>query len=61
MNHRGKGVKVVGLLLFLASETHWLSVKIGSILRLDNIFISFSFSDQLLFYEIVIFLSRVIS
>ena len=38
MKHRGRGVKVVGLLLFLASETHWLSGGIGSILRLDNIF-----------------------
>ena len=46
MKHRGRGVKVVGLLLFLASETHWLSVGIGSILRLDNIFILFSFSYQ---------------
>ena len=46
MKHRGQGVKMVGLLLFLASETHWLSVDIGSILRLDNIFILFSFSYQ---------------
>ena len=37
MKHRGRGVKVVELLLFLASETHWLSVGIGSILRLGNI------------------------
>ena len=39
MKHPGQGVKVVGLLLFLALETHWLSVGIGSILRLNNIFI----------------------
>ena len=38
MKHRGRGVKVVGLLIFLASETHGSSVGIGSFLRLDNIF-----------------------
>ena len=48
MKHRGRGMKVVGILLFLASDTHWLSVGIGSTLRLDNIFILFSFSCQLL-------------
>ena len=29
MWHHDRGVKVVGLLLFLASETHWLQVGIG--------------------------------
>ena len=48
MDHRGRGDKVLGLLLFLASETHWFSVGIGSILHLDNIFILFSFSYQFL-------------
>ena len=47
MKHPGKGVKVVGLLLFLA-ETDVLSEGKGSILRLDNILILFSFSYQLL-------------
>ena len=47
MRHRGRVVKVVELVLFLASETHWLSVGIGPILRLDNIFILFLFSYQL--------------
>ena len=47
MLHRGRGVKVVGLLLFLASERHWLLVGIGSILLLGNIFILFPFSYQL--------------
>ena len=49
MRHRGQGVKVVGFLVFLTSETHWVSVGIGSILRLGNIFILFSFPYQLLF------------
>ena len=44
MKHRGRGVNLVGLLVFLALEILRLSVGIGSILRLDNIFILFSFS-----------------
>ena len=48
MKHRGRRVKVVGLLLCLASETHWLSVGIDSTLPLDKILILFSFSYQLL-------------
>ena len=48
MKHRGRGVKVVGLLQLLALETLGLSVGIGSTLRLDNIFILFSFSYELL-------------
>ena len=38
MKHRGRGIKVVGHLQFLASETLGLSVGKGSTLRLDNIF-----------------------
>ena len=38
MQHGGRGVEVVGLLLCLASETHWFAVSIGSILRLHNNF-----------------------
>ena len=38
MKRRGREVKVVGLLIFLTTETHWLSMGIGSILRLYNIF-----------------------
>ena len=49
MRHSGRGVKVVGFLIFLTPATHWLSVGIGSILRLDNILILFSFSHQLPF------------
>ena len=49
MQHRGWGVKMTGLLLFLASETHWLVVDIGSFLLLDNIFILFSFSYLITF------------
>ena len=49
MRHRGRGVKVVGFFIFLTPETHLVSVDIGSILRLDNILILFSFSYQLLF------------
>ena len=50
MSQRGQGVKVVGFfLIFLTPETHWPSVGISSILRLDNILILFSFSYQLLF------------
>ena len=44
MRHRGRGVKVVGFLIFLTPETHWFSVGIGSILRLDYILNLFSFS-----------------
>ena len=61
MKHRGRGVKVIGLLLFLASETHWWSVGIGSILRLDNILFYFRSPINDFFNEIVIFLPRVIS
>ena len=39
MSHRGRGVKVVGFLIFLTPETHWLSVGKGSNLRVDNILI----------------------
>ena len=42
-------VTVVGFLIFLTPETHWFSVDIGSILRLDYILILFSFFYQLLF------------
>ena len=61
MKHRGRGVKVVGLLLFLASETLWLSVGIDSTLRFDNILIYFRSLINYFCNEIVIFLSRVIS
>ena len=64
MWHHDRGVKVVGLLLFLASETHWLQVGIGSILLLNKIFISFFFLFSYYFrneIHVVIFLSRVIS
>ena len=37
MRHRGRGIKVVGFLIFLTPETHWFSVGIGSTLRLDYI------------------------
>ena len=49
MRHRGRGVKVVGFLIFLTPETHWFSVGIDSTLRLEYILISFLFSYQLLF------------
>ena len=49
MRQLGRGVKVVGLLIFLTPETHWTSVGISSILRLDNILILFLFPYQLLF------------
>ena len=38
MKRRGRGVKVAGLLIFLNLEKHWLSVDIGSTLRLEFIF-----------------------
>ena len=41
MSRHDQGAKVVR---FLTPGTHWFSV--GSILRLDNIFILFSFSYQ---------------
>ena len=49
MKRRGLGVKMVVLLIFLTpvsknQKTHWLTVGIGSILRLDNILILYSFS-----------------
>ena len=47
MRHRGQGVKVV-VVLILYLRKHWLSVGIGSILRLGNILI-FLLSYQLLF------------
>ena len=49
MRHRGRGVKVIGLLIFLNPETRWFSVGIGSILGIDYIFILLSFSYQFLF------------
>ena len=49
MGSRRRGVKVVGIFILLTPATQWFSVGIGSILRLDNIFILFSFSYQLLF------------
>ena len=49
MKRRGREVKVKGFLIFLTPDIHWLSVGIGSILRLDNILILFLFSYQLLF------------
>ena len=49
MSRRGRGIKVVGFFKFLTPETHWFSVDIGLILRLDNILILFSFSYELLF------------
>ena len=49
MRHRGRGVKVIGLLIFLTLETRWFSVGIGLILGLDNILILFSFSNQFIF------------
>ena len=39
MKRCGRGVKMVGLLISLTPETHWLSVGMCSILRLDNILI----------------------
>ena len=44
---------------FLTPETHWLSVSIDSILRLDNILILFSLSYHYFSNEIVIFSCRV--
>ena len=38
MKRRGRGVNVAGLLIFLNLEKHWLSVDIGSTLRLEFIF-----------------------
>ena len=59
MRHRGRGVKVVYRIFnVLTPETRWFLVGIGSILRLDNIFIFVLVSIT---YEIVIFLSCVIS
>ena len=57
MSHRCRGVKVVGFYIhvFLTPETHWFSVGIGSILRLDYIVILFSFSINYFCNEIVIF------
>ena len=49
MRYRGRGMKVMGFLIFLTPETHWPSVGISSILGLDNILILLSFSYQLLF------------
>ena len=49
MSRRGRGVEMVGFLIFLTPVTHWFSVGIGSILRLDNSLSLFSFSYQLLF------------
>ena len=61
MKRRGRGVKEVGFLIFLTPETNWLLVTIGSILRLDNIQIVFRSLINNFCYEIVIFLSCVIS
>ena len=61
MRQRGRGIKVVGRLPFLASETHWFSVRMSSILRLDNILFYFRSHINYFCHEIVIFLSRVIS
>ena len=49
MRQCGGGAKVVGFLIFLTLEVHWLKVGIGSIRRPNNILILFSFSYQLLF------------
>ena len=49
MRNRGRGLKVVGFLIFLTPDPRWFSVGICSILRLDNILILFLFSYQLLF------------
>ena len=49
MSRRGEGVRVLGFVIFLTPETYWFLVGIGSILRLDNILILFSFSYQLHF------------
>ena len=52
MRHRDRGVKVIGFLIFLTPESRWFSVGIGSILRLDNILILFSFSYHISYFSI---------
>ena len=60
MRHRGRGVEVVGFFIFLTPETHWFSVGIGSIIRLDHIWFDFRSLLNYFSNEIVIFLSWVI-
>ena len=50
MRRCGRGVKVVGLLIFLTRETRWFSVGIGSVLRLDNYLILFSLKCYYAFF-----------